>query len=85
MQPQDIRPVLKAYEGKDIPEAYAKVEADHKRRFIEAWDKKHEGKRAPASASVGRVSFGSLFGGPSASVRYELSQPLPFHANSFRV
>lgn len=76
MQPQDIRPVLKAYEGKDIPEAYAKVEADHKRRFIEAWDKKHEGKRAPASASVGRVSFGSLFGGPSASST-DPNQPPP--------
>lgn len=74
LQPQDVRPVLKAYEGKDIPAAYAQVEADYKKRFIDAWEKKHEGKRAPASASVGRVS--SLFGGSSGAVA-DPSQPPP--------
>ncbi|KAG8925296.1 mitochondrial inner membrane protein required for protein import [Tulasnella sp. 417] len=75
LQPQDVRPVLKAYEGKDIPTAYAQVEADHKKRFIEAWEKKHEGKRA-TSGSVGRVSFGSLFGGPSGAAA-DPNQPPP--------
>ncbi|KAG8901498.1 mitochondrial inner membrane protein required for protein import [Tulasnella sp. 403] len=40
IHPPDVRPVLKAYEGKDIAKAYALVEADHKRRF--QWLKENE-------------------------------------------
>ncbi|KAG8980877.1 mitochondrial inner membrane protein required for protein import, partial [Tulasnella sp. 427] len=77
VQPGDVRQVLKAYEGKDIPAAYAQLEADHKKRFIEAWEKKHGGKHAAGSANVGRVSFGSLFGGGSSGPSLDPTQPPP--------
>ena len=32
-----MRPVIKAYEGKNIPIEYGKQEAESKRRFIEEW------------------------------------------------
>lgn len=65
MHPPDVRPVLKAYEGKDIPKTFAALEAENKRRQLEAWEKKHGGHSAAAAGAVGRVSFGSLFGGSS--------------------
>lgn len=40
--PPDVRPMVKAYEGKDIPKEYAKREAESKRQFIENW-KAHGG------------------------------------------
>ncbi|KIY51983.1 HAD-like protein [Fistulina hepatica ATCC 64428] len=35
----DVRPLLKAYEGKDIPLEYAKMEAADKQRHLEKWAK----------------------------------------------
>ena len=59
----DVRPVLKAYEGKDIPSTYAAIEAEHKRRVVEAWEKKRDGQRTPAKGGVGRFTASSLFRG----------------------
>jgi hypothetical protein len=64
--PPDVRPILKAYQGKDIPIEYAKREAEDKQAHIENWSKK--GKRVD-------VTFSSLFGGSSVS-------PLPFQKAS---
>ncbi|KAI0343556.1 HAD-like protein [Trametopsis cervina] len=39
----DVRPILQAYQGKDIPLEYAKKEAEAKQRHIEEWEKSHKG------------------------------------------
>jgi len=39
-KPPDVRPILKAYQGKDIPVEYAKREAEEKLVHIENWKKK---------------------------------------------
>ncbi|KAJ7180504.1 HAD-like domain-containing protein [Mycena filopes] len=38
-KPQDVRPILAAYQGKDIPLEYAKKEAEAKALHIEKWTK----------------------------------------------
>lgn len=57
--PPDIRPILKAYEGKDIPLEYAKTEAKAKAKHIAEWNAKHK-------PSVATPSFRNLFGLASA-------------------
>jgi import inner membrane translocase subunit TIM50 len=69
-KPQDVRRVIKAYAGKDIPLEYAKVEAEMKARHIAEWKEK-KGKKPS-----GGFSFGSLVG--LSSVRHRLSLPLSF-------
>lgn len=41
-KPADVRPVLKAYAGKDIPLEYAKVEAEMKAKHVAEWKAKHK-------------------------------------------
>ncbi|TFK19107.1 HAD-like protein [Coprinopsis marcescibilis] len=53
-KPEDIRPILKAYEGKEIPIEYAKTEAEAKARHVERWKAQQPG----VSVSV----MSSLFG-----------------------
>lgn len=55
--PPDVRPILKAYQGKDIPKAYAAVESEQKRKVIEDW----EAKRKNGSGG-GSMVIGGLFG-----------------------
>ncbi|KAG5220315.1 mitochondrial inner membrane protein required for protein [Salix suchowensis] len=52
----DVRPILEAYHGKDVPIEYAKKEAEAKQRHIEEWSKKSKG----VSSSL---TFSSMFGG----------------------
>lgn len=70
-KPPDVRPILKAYEGKNIPLEYAKKEAEAKQKYLEEWNKKNKG--------VSGFTFGSLFGmgtrGPSS---YSTSVPLTY-------
>ncbi|KIY63347.1 HAD-like protein, partial [Cylindrobasidium torrendii FP15055 ss-10] len=47
----DVRPIIKAYEGKDIPIEYAKKEAEAKQKHIEEWAEK---KRQPGLFSIAR-------------------------------
>ena len=54
--PPDVRPILKAYEGKDVPLEYAKTEALAKAKHIAEWNAKHK----PSVAAP--PSFGNLFG-----------------------
>ncbi|KAF9053838.1 HAD-like protein [Hymenopellis radicata] len=51
-KPVDVRPILTAYQGKDITLEYAKKEAESKQKHIEEWEKK---KTAPNA-------FGAMFG-----------------------
>ncbi|KAF8809047.1 HAD-like protein [Phlegmacium glaucopus] len=53
--PPDVRPILKAYEGKDVPLEYAKTEAKAKAKHIAEWNAKHK-------PSVTGPSFRNLFG-----------------------
>ncbi|KAI6159222.1 HAD-like domain-containing protein [Pisolithus thermaeus] len=55
-RPQDIRPILEAYRGKDIPIEYTKNEAEARERHIAEWKKKRKG------LSTGGFTFSSLFG-----------------------
>ncbi|KAF9513795.1 hypothetical protein BS47DRAFT_1317257 [Hydnum rufescens UP504] len=56
-RPDDVRPILKAYAGKDIPVEYAQKEAEIKRKHIEEWEKKGGSKSV-----LGTVTLTSLFG-----------------------
>ncbi|KAF8655081.1 hypothetical protein AX16_003246 [Volvariella volvacea WC 439] len=53
-KPADVRPILQAYAGKNIPLEYAKKEAEAKAKHIEEWEKGR--KRAPPN------TFGAIFG-----------------------
>jgi import inner membrane translocase subunit TIM50 len=66
-KPQDVRPVLAAYQGKDIPLEYAKKEAEAKALHVEKWTKDRPQGLASSSfssmlglSSVGRLSFALL-------------------------
>ena len=62
-RPPDVRPILKAFHGKDIPVEYAKQEAEAKKRHVEAWQQ-GGAKRLSESG----FTLSSMFGG-SAPVR----------------
>ena len=51
-KPPDVRAILKAYEGKNIPIEYAKKEAENKRQFIEEWKARGGGKVQPNASST---------------------------------
>lgn len=55
-KPQDVRPILQAYHGKDIPIEYAKKEAEARERHIAEWKSKSRG------LSSGGFTMSSLFG-----------------------
>jgi import inner membrane translocase subunit TIM50 len=57
----DVRPILKAYDGKDIPIEYAKKEEESKRAAIEEWERKN-----PNRSSGGGGFLGGMFGSVSA-------------------
>ncbi|THH09473.1 hypothetical protein EW145_g1996 [Phellinidium pouzarii] len=63
-KPQDVRPILKAYHGKDIPIEYAKKEAEAKRQFLEEW--RQSGK---AMTTGGGFTLSNLFGASSSGSR----------------
>ncbi|KDQ12025.1 hypothetical protein BOTBODRAFT_113621 [Botryobasidium botryosum FD-172 SS1] len=60
-QPPDVRPILKAYEGKNIPLEYAKKEAEIKAKHIAEWEKEKKGK----GGAVTGFTLSGLFGGPA--------------------
>ncbi|KIK56206.1 hypothetical protein GYMLUDRAFT_204871 [Collybiopsis luxurians FD-317 M1] len=59
-KPPDVRPILSAYYGKDVPTEYAKLEAEGKRKHIENW-MQNKGSRSN--------SFGSFFSVSSRSTQ----------------
>lgn len=66
-KPQDVRPILEAYSGKDIPLEYAKKEAEAKKLHIEEWEQKRKG------LSSGGFTLSGLFG-MSSDVRPQSRQ-----------
>lgn len=58
-KPPDVRPIIEAYSGKDIPIEYAKKEAEAKQRHIEEWEHSRKG------LSSGGFTLSGLFGGSS--------------------
>lgn len=60
-KPQDVRPIIKAYAGKNIPLEYGKKEAEAKEKFLEEWRK--SGK---AKVSSGGLTLSGLFGASSS-------------------
>lgn len=60
---KDVRPVIKHYEGKNIPIAYAEAEAKQKQELVQKWEHEREVK----SGVTGAVAslFGSIVKNPS--------------------
>lgn len=58
-KPADLRPIIQAYQGKDIPLEYARKEAEAKAKHVEEWKKKNP-------MSISGSSFASMFGISSA-------------------
>ena len=58
--PADVRPVLKAYQGKDIPNEYAKNEAESKRVAVEEWNRLHPSAIHGAGSGLLSSVFGSV-------------------------
>ncbi|TFK50915.1 HAD-like protein [Heliocybe sulcata] len=59
-KPPDVRPILTAYGGKDIPVEYAKKEAELRAKHVVEWKEKHK-----HGAGLGGFTLSSLFGGTS--------------------
>ncbi|KZV78511.1 HAD-like protein [Exidia glandulosa HHB12029] len=61
-KPEDVRPILSKYAGKDVAVEYAKQEAEHKRAFLEDWHAKNRGRSMPgAGLSSGGFTLSKLF------------------------
>lgn len=60
--PADVRPILQAYAGKDIPIEYAKKEAEAKAKAIEEWERTHP----TAITGAGSGFLSSIFGSVAA-------------------
>lgn len=65
-KPQDVRPILQAYHGKDIPVEYAKKETEAHERHIAEWKNKTKG------LSSRGFTMSALFG-----MSTEVSVPTP--------
>lgn len=55
---KDVRPVIKYYEGKHIPSAYAEAEAKAKKELLDKWEKDKEAKSGVAGWIA--LALGSL-------------------------
>jgi import inner membrane translocase subunit TIM50 len=67
---KDVRPIIQAYAGKDIPIEYAKKEAEAKQKATEEWERQHPnssigGGSSWLSGTFGSVASVSLGSGPS--------------------
>ena len=67
----DVRPILKAYEGKNIPIEYAKKEAEAKQKFLEEW---RQSGKSKTTAGPG-FTLSGLFGGSSVRLHDISSRP----------
>ncbi|KAG7562868.1 hypothetical protein FFLO_01697 [Filobasidium floriforme] len=73
--PPDVRPILKAYEGKNIPVEYAKREAERKQAAIEEWERDHGGAGRGAGAGWLGRALGGLSGQQSVA---KPTQPMTY-------
>ena len=58
--PADVRPILKAYQGKDIPSEYAKKEAEQKKMAVDEWERLHPSSVHGAGFGFLSTMFGSV-------------------------
>lgn len=72
---QDVRPILKAYHGKDIPIEYAKKEEEAKQAALEEWQRKHPQSITGSGAGWLSNAFGSV---ASQSGQPRPNQPLTY-------
>ncbi|WVR03091.1 hypothetical protein IAU60_000080 [Kwoniella sp. DSM 27419] len=72
--PADVRPILKAYQGKDIPVEYAKKEAEAKQKAVEEWERLHP----TAVAGAGSGFLSSMFGSVAAPGSTRPNQPMTY-------
>lgn len=72
--PADVRPILKAYDGKDIPNEYAKKEAEAKRVAVEEWERLHPS----AVHGAGSGFLSSMFGSVAAPGQTRPNQPMTY-------
>ncbi|WVW81240.1 hypothetical protein I302_103231 [Kwoniella bestiolae CBS 10118] len=72
--PADVRPILKAYEGKNIPVEYAKKEAEAKQKAVQEWERMHPS--AVAGAGSGWLS--NVFGSVAAPGQTRPNQPMTY-------
>ncbi|KAJ9117231.1 hypothetical protein QFC20_000376 [Naganishia adeliensis] len=75
-QPPDVRPIIKAYEGKNIPIEYAKREAERKQAVIEEWEQEHGG--ALVGAGAGTSWLGKVFGSLGGTTTQKPTQPMTY-------
>jgi import inner membrane translocase subunit TIM50 len=61
MNVADVRPIVRKYAGTHVPTEYAKVEAENKRRLVEAWEDVRR-RRSTKPSMFGNWSLGALFG-----------------------
>lgn len=69
-KPPDVRPILQAYHGKDVPIEYAKKEAEAKQKHIEEWERSRKG------LSQGGFTLSSLFGGSDVRAMSPFNPPV---------
>ncbi|WVQ72219.1 hypothetical protein IAR50_001768 [Cryptococcus sp. DSM 104548] len=72
--PKDVRPILTAYAGKDIPTEYAKKEAEAKAKAVEEWERAHPS----AATGAGSGFLSSMFGSVSAPGQTRPNQPMTY-------
>lgn len=73
--PPDVRPIIKAYEGKNIPIEYAKREAERKQAAIEEWEREHGNTVAVGSGTSWLSSaFGAIGGVSRTAIRRHSAQ-----------
>lgn len=72
--PTDVRPILQAYAGKDIPIEYAKKEAEAKAKAIEEWERSHP----TAITGAGSGFLSSIFGSVAAPGSSRPNQPMTY-------
>jgi import inner membrane translocase subunit TIM50 len=56
-RPDDVRPIWKAYQGKDVALEYAKFEAEMKRKQVEQWEKSGGGKSVVSGSAGSWLSW----------------------------
>jgi len=70
-RPPDVRPILKAFHGKEIPVEYAKQEVEAKKRHVEAWQ-----QGGARRLSESGFTLSSMFGGSSSVCSVLFHRPL---------
>jgi len=69
-KPNDVRPILAAYRGKDVPLEYAKKEAEAKQKHLDEW-------KNSKGIAAGGFTLSGLFGGSGSTFGSSSSSAVP--------